>query len=122
VSAPDASIFSAGIARFNRGEFFEAHEEFEARLDDVEDDDRWDLLVALIQVAVGYHKAQSGYDGAARMLRLGLEKLEPFAATASGIQIGALRQRVGEDLARAEAGEPLAARLAEAPPRIVVGR
>ena len=103
-------VFAAGIECFNRGEFFASHEAFEEQLDHVEGDDRWELLVALIQVAVGYHKVQSGHAGAARMLGLGLEKLEPFAATAWGLEVGALRQRVRDDLAR----------LAETPPRIVV--
>lgn len=113
------SVFAAGIARFNRGEFFEAHEELEERLDEVEDDDRWELLVALIQVAVGYHKAQSGHAGAERMLRLGCEKLAAFPAAAWGIDVGALRVRVHEDLARLEAGHRLDEILASEPPRIV---
>jgi predicted metal-dependent hydrolase len=114
----DAPVFATGIERFNRGEFFAAHEAFEEQLDHVEGDDRWELLVALIQVSVGYHKVQSGHAGAARMLGLGLEKLEPFTATAWGIDVGALQARVRDDLARLEIGEALGARLTEMPPRI----
>jgi predicted metal-dependent hydrolase len=94
--------FADGVALFNAGRFFEAHEAFEELLDDVEEDERWDLLVALIQVAVGYHKWTSGHPGAARMLGLGLEKLAAFPDVAWGIDVGALRARVAEDRAAGE--------------------
>src|SRR2546430_1092004 len=63
--------FGAAVRRFNAGEFFEAHEGFEELLDAVEGDDRWKLLIALIQVSVGYHKLFSTHPGAVHMLRLG---------------------------------------------------
>ena len=66
------SRFDDGVALFNDGRFFEAHEAFEDLLDEVEEDGRWDLLIALIQVAVGYHKLASSHAGSARMLGLGL--------------------------------------------------
>jgi uncharacterized protein len=94
--------FADGVALFNAGRFFEAHEAFEELLDDVEEDERWDLLVALIQVAVGYHKWTSGHPGAARMLGLGLEKLAAFPDVAWGIDVGALGARVAEDRTAAE--------------------
>ena len=100
---------AAAVRHFNAGRFFEAHEAFEALLDEVEGDDRWDLLVALIQVAVGYHKRFSGHPGADRMLRLGAEKLARFPAVAYGIDLAALRKRVTDDLT----GTPTAT-----PPRI----
>jgi predicted metal-dependent hydrolase len=110
--------FLDGVRLFNSGQFFEAHEAFEELLDDVEADGRWDLLVALIQVAVGYHKLSSGHDGAARMLGLGLEKLAAFPDVAWGIDVAALRARAEED-----AGDTAAAtRLASDPPRITVRR
>lgn len=111
-----------GVRRFNAGAYFEAHEAFEELLDEVEGDDRWALLLALIQVAVGYHKAANGHPGAARMLRLGGEKLAPFPATACGVAVEVLRQRVAEDLTLLDRGESLDARLAEAPPRITLAR
>jgi uncharacterized protein len=94
--------FADGVALFNAGCFFEAHEAFEELLDDVEEDERWDLLVALIQVAVGYHKRTSGHPGAARMLGLGLEKLAAFPEVAWGIDVGTLRARVAGDRTAAE--------------------
>lgn len=114
------SGFAEGVRRFNVGEFFEAHEAFEESLDEAEGDDRWDLLVALIQVAVGYHKCASGHPGGARMLGLGAEKLAVFPIMAWGIDVGALRARVAEDLAVLAGGASLDARLAGSPPRIAL--
>src|SRR5262245_46096169 len=112
------SRFGDGVALFNSGQFFEAHEAFEDLLDQVEEDERWDLLLALIQVAVGYHKAASGHPGAARMLGLGAEKLAAFPPTAWGIDVEDLRRRVADDLVLAKAGSSMAERLETAPPRI----
>jgi len=95
--------FYDGVRRFAVGEYYEAHEAFEDCLDAVEGDDRWDLLVALIQVAVGYHKLASGHPGAERMLGLGSEKLESFPDVAWGIDVAALRRRVAVDRERADA-------------------
>jgi uncharacterized protein len=115
--------FLDGVRLFNSRQFFEAHEAFEELLDEVEDDGRWDLLVALIQVAVGYHKLASGYDGAARMLGLGLEKLRPFPAAAWTVDVEALRTRVAEDVdALAATADAAEARLSTDPPRIAVRR
>src|SRR5437870_12582657 len=96
--------FGAASRRFNAGESFETHEGFEELLDEVEGDDRWDLLVALIQVAVGYHKLTSAHPGAARMLRLGAERLAAFPAVARGVAAERLRSRIAEDLAAVGGG------------------
>jgi predicted metal-dependent hydrolase len=122
MSAAFPPAFLDGVRHFNAGRFFEAHEAFEELLDALEGDDRWELLVALIQVAVGYHKCASGHPGAERMLRLGLAKLAPFADDARGVAVGALRIRVAADADRLAAGEDLAARLAADPPRLVPSR
>jgi predicted metal-dependent hydrolase len=111
--------FLDGVRHFNAGRFFEAHEAFEDLLDAVEADERWDFLVALIQVAVGYHKCASGHPGADRMLGLGLAKLSAFADDARGVAVGALRTRVADDVVRLAAGEDVAARLATDPPRVL---
>ena len=95
--------FYDGVRRFAAGEYYEAHEAFEDCLDAVESDERWDLLVALIQVAVGYHKLASGQPGPDRMLGLGLEKLASFPDVAWGVDVGALRRRVAVDRDRVDA-------------------
>jgi len=114
--------FAEGVRRFNAGAFFEAHEAFEDLLDEVEGDARWDLLIALIQVAVGYHKCVAGHEGAARMLHLGSEKLEHFPAVAYGVDVGRLRERAVEDAALLEDGTGLGKRFSDNPPRIVMMR
>ena len=108
--------FLDAVALFNAGQFFEAHEAFEALLDEVEEDQRWDLLLALIQVAVGYHKCASGHPGGARMLGLGADKLRALPDEMSGVAVGALRARVAEDVQQLEAGRSPD----EHPPRIVM--
>ncbi len=105
--------FSEGVRRFAAGEDFEAHEAFEECLDAVEEDERWDLLVALVQVAVGYHKLAAGHPGADRMLGLGGEKLAAFPDVAWGVDVGALRRRIDRDRGRLSAAD-----VAADPPRI----
>ena len=97
-----------GVRRFNAGEFFEAHEEFEDCLDAVEDDDRWTLLLGLIQVAVGYHKHTAGHPGAERMLGLGAAKLAPLPDVAWRVHVEVLRRRVAADLAALARGDGIA--------------
>ena len=110
--------FLEGVRRFNSGRFFEAHEAFEDLLDAVDGDARWDVLVALIQVAVAYHKAASGHPGGDRMLRLGSDKLAALPPLAWGVEVGHLRRHTADDLAAVDAGEALADRLRRHPPRI----
>jgi predicted metal-dependent hydrolase len=104
--------FASGVRLFNAGEFFAAHEAFEELLDQVEGDERWECLVALVQVAVGYHKSAAGHPGAARMLALGSAKLARFPAIFRGLAVERLRRLVAEDLAVLEAGGSLASRRA----------
>jgi len=110
--------FAQGVRRFNAGDFFAAHEAFEELLDEVEGDGRWELLVALIQIAVGYHKCASGHPGGERMLGLGAEKLAPFPPVAWGVDVDALRRRVAEDVTLLKDGKSLGPR----PPEIVMRR
>src|SRR5438128_2135096 len=88
--------FGAGVRLFNAGDFFAAHEVFEELLDAAEGSDCWGCLVALIQVAVGYHKCVAGHPGAARMLNLGAAKLAPFPAVFRRVAVDRLRRRRAE--------------------------
>jgi uncharacterized protein len=115
---PDA--FLDGVRHFNAGRYFEAHEVFEELLDAVEADGRWELLVALIQVSVGYHKCASNHAGGSGMLENGLAKLGPFADDAGGVAVAALRTRVEADVAALAAGAPAAARILAVPPRMTL--
>ena len=112
------SLLVPAAREFNAGRYFEAHEAIEEGLDDVPDD-LWDLCIGLIQIAVGYHKTTQGlWTGAAKMLGLGLQKVEPFAADAGGINLEALRARVRDDLAHVAAGRYDADAGARNPPRL----
>jgi predicted metal-dependent hydrolase len=106
--------FRDGVRLFNGGRYFEAHEAFEESLDELETDPRWEFALALVQVAVGYHKWTSGHPGAARMLGLGAEKLAAFPPDAWGIDLEALRKRLGSDVVAADHGA-----ICNEPPRIV---
>jgi hypothetical protein len=114
-AAPFPPAFDEGLRRFAAGDYFEAHEAFEDCLDAVEADDRWDLVLALVQIAVGYHKLVSGHPGGARMLGLGHEKLAAFPDVAWGVDVAALRARVARDRERASA-----AAVRADPPRIAI--
>jgi hypothetical protein len=96
-----------GVRRFNAGDFFEAHELFEDCLEAVEADARWELLLGLIQVAVGYHKHAAGHPGASRMLGLGAAKLAELPPVAWGLDVAALRRRIALDLAALAEGRTL---------------
>ncbi|MFQ5667812.1 MAG: DUF309 domain-containing protein [Candidatus Binatia bacterium] len=104
--------------QFNAGRYFDAHETLEEGLDLVPPD-LWELFLGLIQIAVGYHKTtQQLWSGAARMLQLGLQKVEAFPADSAGVNIEALRERVRADLGRLRDGHFDAASFAQRPPRI----
>lgn len=82
---------------FNHGRYFEAHEALEEALDDVPDA-QWNLFLGLIQISVGYHKVTQGlWSGAARMLRIGLEKVDDLPPTFGGVKLGPLRERARAD-------------------------
>jgi predicted metal-dependent hydrolase len=80
-----------GVAQFNEGYFFEAHETWE---------DLWYLspvpartyLQGLIQIAAGLvHFVRSEYPGTVRLLRAGLAKLEDCPNDFLGLDIARLR-------------------------------
>jgi hypothetical protein len=119
---PYPAGFLGGVRAFNRGDFFEAHEAFEELLDAMEADARWDLLVALIQVSVGYHTWTSGHAGALRMLSLGGEKLAHFATSTWGVDVGALRDRVAADREVLARDGAVPGRVRADPPRIRLHR
>ena len=82
---------AAGIALFNEGRFWDAHEAWEeAWLE--EEDERKLCLQGLIQIAAGYHKAfvQRQPSGCVKLLRSGLEKLEPLPRDFLGVELGPL--------------------------------
>lgn len=67
--------YLAGIAHFNAGEYFEAHEVWEALWRDCPDADR-PFYLSLIQAAVAlYHQERGNTSGADRLCRSGRMKV-----------------------------------------------
>jgi hypothetical protein len=68
----------AGAILFDRGEFFDAHEAWEARWRTTDDEDERRGLQGLIQVAAAFHKlfVMQSPESAQRLLGKGLAKLE----------------------------------------------
>jgi predicted metal-dependent hydrolase len=94
------SLLVEAARAFNAGHYFEAHEILEDGLDGVPTE-LWELYIGLIQIAVGYHKvSQQLWSGAARMLQIGLEKINLYPPAAGAVNLEALRARVRADIDR----------------------
>jgi uncharacterized protein len=83
-----------GIELFNRQEFYEAHEAWEAGwIDELADERR--LLQGLIQVAAGFYKLQVGSpQGTVKLLDQGLKKLRDFLGCSLGVDLNRLIPQV----------------------------
>ena len=91
-----------GAALFDQGRFWDAHEAWEeAWLE--EDGEVRLLLQGLIQVAAGYHKAtvQMQPNGCVKLLRSGLDKLEPLPTALLGVPLARFIPEVQNTLAEA---------------------
>jgi predicted metal-dependent hydrolase len=85
--------FAVAMRLHNEGEFYEAHEAWEAIWID-ELNDEWRIFVqGLIQVTSAFHKlfVQREPGGATRLLERGLEKLDRYPADYLGIALGPFR-------------------------------
>ena len=91
-----------GIELFNRQEFYEAHEAWEAGwIDELADERR--LLQGLIQVAAGFYKLQVGSpQGTVKLLEQGLKKLRDFLGCSLGVDLNRL---IPEEIGRASCRE-----------------
>jgi uncharacterized protein len=91
VDAPEkARLMAEGRACFLRGEFYEAHEHWEAVWDEADDPERrW--IQGMIQVATGLHKVQRGRsDVALGLLRRALDKLRDAPPILSDVDVAAM--------------------------------
>jgi predicted metal-dependent hydrolase len=103
-----ASQLRHSIDLFNRGEFFECHEELEA-IWTPERGPRRVFLQALIHFAVAfYHDSRGNPVGASRQLRKGLRKLAPYRPACEGIDTERLYRDGLAAVERTEAGARLA--------------
>jgi predicted metal-dependent hydrolase len=89
-----------GVERFNAGEFFTAHEIWEAMWLDTVGAEKL-LLQGLVQIAAGYAKVETGARGGAiKLLTRGLERVRQFGPVALGLAIGPFVEGVSADLQR----------------------
>ncbi len=96
--------FDLGVAAFNRGDFFEAHELWEEVWTQSKPPERLSLQ-ALIHFAVGYyHHNRRNAVGAVRQLEKGIRKSASWEPGWRGIRIGPLVESVRRDRAAIAAG------------------
>ncbi|MGC1677733.1 MAG: DUF309 domain-containing protein [Candidatus Binataceae bacterium] len=102
--------FRSGIERFNRGEFFEAHEEMEDAMNLLEDDTRdWDFFRGLLRAAVANHKLAQGEPASAIIhLRAAQGLLAAYPDRHRGVLLRELRSALSAQLTRTESGARLA--------------
>jgi predicted metal-dependent hydrolase len=82
-----------GIEFFNKRDFFEAHEEWEALWHDTHDKSK-DFYQGLIQVTSAFHHFQHGNLRGARLLHdSGIELLAPYGDFFEGLDLKSLRDR-----------------------------
>jgi predicted metal-dependent hydrolase len=100
--------FRAGVERFNRGEFFEAHEEMESAMNLLEDDtDDWNFFRGLLRAAVANHKLSQGESASAIIhLRAALHLLAPYPDRHRAIRLREFRSALSAALARLHSGAP----------------
>ena len=98
-------LMDEGRACFLRGEFYEAHEHWEAVWDEADDPERrW--IQGMIQVATGLHKVTRGRsDIALGLLRRALDKLRDAPAALHGVDVGGMVADAREAAAQIDRGE-----------------
>ncbi len=110
--------FRRGVELFNRGDFFEAHEEMEEAMNLLEDESAdWDFFLGLLRAAVAHHKLSQQQTRSA-ILHLGaaLKFLTPFPDRHRGLKLREFRSALSAQLARLQARADDAAE--SAPPRL----
>lgn len=80
-----------GILLFNKGEYFEAHEELEAAWKDEKGKIR-ELYQGILQAAVTYlHITRGNYAGALKVYGRSMRWLKQWPQTCRGVEVGRLR-------------------------------
>jgi hypothetical protein len=83
-------LLLAGVAQFNRGEYFEQHETLEL-LWRVERRDVRRLYQGILQIGVAFHHLRrQNHHGTVYMLTRGAQYLTPFAPRCQGVDVEAL--------------------------------
>jgi predicted metal-dependent hydrolase len=117
-AAERTRLMEAGRDAFRAGDFYEAHEHWEAVWDVIDDPDRrW--IQGMIQIATGLHKLAGGRsDLCERLLRRALDKLADAPAVLDGLDLFTLRAdatALCAAIARGQRPPPASVRLRSAP-------
>jgi predicted metal-dependent hydrolase len=106
VESSHAARLAEGVALFNRGLFFEAHDVWEDLWAGTRGPER-DFLRGLIHCAVGcYHLNAANLEGARSQLARCREALDTYAPVHGGLDVAALLVLVENYLERAAAEDP----------------
>lgn len=109
--------FRTGIDLFNRGEFFEAHEEMEEAMNLLADDTAdWEFYLGLLRASVANHKLSQGeLPSACLHLRAALKFLSPYPDRHRGLKLREFRTALSAELLRVERAQAGAAGSVSAP-------
>jgi uncharacterized protein len=109
-----------GAARFNDGEYFEAHEEWEKVWYGTEGEESR-FLKGLIQIAVSlYHLETGNLAGARKVMLTAMDYLKEFPSTRRGVDLDHLRSQVQPIFRELEEGKDPYPLLEASPPRILL--
>src|SRR5450755_3598242 len=99
---PPPPALLAGIAPFNRGEYFEQHETLELLWRAERRDIRY-LYQGILQIGVAFHHLRKlNHHGTIYMLGRGSNYLRPFAPTCQRVDVAALLRDAAAALAEVE--------------------
>lgn len=103
---PPTTPFRTGVALFNAGEYFEAHEVWEELWADCPSADRR-FVQALIQAAVAvYHFQRGNAAGATRLYHSGRRYMDPYDPNYMGLDAADFWRKMEAHLAPALTGGP----------------
>jgi predicted metal-dependent hydrolase len=113
--------YLAGVALFNRGEYFDAHDVWEELWQDCPSADRR-FYQSLIQAAVAlYHWGNGNRTGAVRLFHSGRRYMDPYRPAHRGLDVDRFWREVEAALAPALADAGAAPGVPGPPPRIHLG-
>ena len=112
----------AGAERFNQGDYFEAHEEWEKTWYGREGEEGR-FLKGLIQVAVSLHHLEEGnLRGARKVMGTALGYLKEFPSHHAGADLEDLLRQIDPLFHELEAGNDPYTRVEMSPPRLLLDR
>jgi len=120
----DEKHFLKGVALFNHGQFFEAHEEMEEAMNLVDDNSGdWEFYLGLLRAAVASHKLGQGEVKSAEFhLKAALRLLAPYPDRHHGVKLCGFRDALGVQLTQLSGPDLGDASAALKPPQIEMDR